>query len=165
MTSTMCSAQVVLPTVVLVTSKVFSPTTGTYAAGQLVTGATQHKAVFNTSQANYLPCRLRLDWEQYPSWAQSDRVSNGHYQYTYTRNAAVTMYSSPNPILKSWYIPPDSGPRSYAFVAATTARPDVCSVQYPPPPPAPPADPDKQYAMGEEVQGDSDVTQINTPAP
>ncbi|HQK95953.1 MAG TPA: hypothetical protein PLD23_20825 [Armatimonadota bacterium] len=161
--ASMCSAQVVVPTVVSVTSKVFTPTTGTYQPSQLITGATEHKAVFDTSQANYLPCRLRLTFSQYPSWNQSGAYGTTQDCYTYTRNAAVPMYAQPNPRLHSWTVPDPGGPAQYAFVATTSALPAACSQQYGPPPPPPPPDEQKAYTSGEWVQGGSDATQINVP--
>ncbi|HQK94579.1 MAG TPA: hypothetical protein PLD23_13795 [Armatimonadota bacterium] len=158
-----CSAQVVPPTVVSVSSKVFTPMSGSYVAGQMVTGATEHRAVFNTLQADFLPCRLRLVFSQYPSWAQSAAYGDTQDHYTYVRHATVPMFAQPNPRLKTWYIPNEQGPKSYAFVATTIVIPASCSQTYGPPPPPVPAEKDRPYTEGVAVEGSADVTQINVP--
>jgi len=159
--SSVCSAQVVVPTVVSVTSKVYTPTTGTYQKGQLITGTTMHKAVFNTSQANYLPCRLRLTFAQYPSWDQSGAYGSTQDRYTYSRMASVPVYAQPNPRIHSWEVPSPQDPAMYSFTATTSAIPAACSTTYGPPPPPIPQDPEKDYTCGDEVQGDPDSTQIS----
>lgn len=142
------------PTVTSVTAKVNAPQSGTYQPGQVLTGNTTHKAIFDTTNGELQPFKLIVGWRQSPSWVYGEMSDSTPY-YTFYKTANVVRFSDPNPIVIQGNAP--TVPGQYTFTAVTFAIPCAATKTYPPyvDPPL------REYQAGDELQSDPDVTQID----